>query len=145
MSGLILTICFKIRSIWRKELKEKDFFFCIHFMDKVQGNVVSVQQNHIHVLRERYLRFLSWFLGVIVDTMIKFTRCNKSSIKSKIEGSSRKKRSKKKNRYISKNTSSASILDAKSTFSVELCKRKHCVCVQRASLRKSIGHCLHSK
>lgn len=57
----------------------------------------------------------------------------------------RQKSIRKKSRYISTETHSTSSLDGKPLFSVELCKRKHCICVQRASLRKSSGHRLHSK
>lgn len=121
--------------------------FCLHFIDENtedQGHLVLIQKEHANILWEGYLKY-SWFLGVTKDMEVGLVQCTKSSIRSEKGKSWRRKRIIKKNSCISMDTNSAYILDGKSTFSVELCKRRHCVCVQRASLRKISGHCLHSK
>lgn len=51
----------------------------------------------------------------------------------------------KQNKKIIHKESNSFFLAGRSSFSVELYKRKSCICAKRASGRQSLGHCLNSK
>lgn len=78
-------------------------------------------------------------MGAIKGTELGSIRCPQYSIRSeKKEDIEEEKKGLKRKSYISMETHSASILDGKPTFSVELCKGKHCICVQRAKLEEKL-------
>lgn len=78
-------------------------------------------------------------MGAIKGTELGLIRCPQYSIRSeKEEDIEEEKKGPKRKSYISMKTHSASILDGKPTFSVELCKGKHCICVQRAKLEEKL-------
>lgn len=78
-------------------------------------------------------------MGAIKGTELGLIRCPQYSIRSeKEEDIEEEKKGPKRKSNISMETHSASILDGKPTFSVELCKGKHCICVQRAKLEEKL-------
>lgn len=88
----------------------------------------------------------SWVMRTSKGTWLGLVRCPKYSIRSGKGGDfEEEKRVSKGQSYISVESSFASTFNGKPAFSEELNKTKHCICVQRASLRKDSRHRLHSK